>query len=170
MSYGEDASPHQVLNVSRNASAKELKMAYLREAKKHHPDLNQNSVQSKRRFQQINRAYELLSEPKEQIDHMASDRYKRHTTTRNYGRYDDDMYASPFRRNHYVHRVAKFHEYWILGGFAVSIALMVSMVWNMESSTARLKVLNRERSAEVEYQASLMRNRKGKAKTYYRPR
>lgn len=35
-------SPYEILGVSRTASAKEIKMGFYREAKKHHPDMHPN--------------------------------------------------------------------------------------------------------------------------------
>ena len=54
--------PYEILGVSRGASAKEVRLAYLRAAKKHHPDLNKGDPDAKRRFQQVADAYEKLSE------------------------------------------------------------------------------------------------------------
>lgn len=57
-------TPYELLNVSRNASEKEIKIAYFREAKKCHPDLNPNDPEAKEKFQAIAAAYELLSDAK----------------------------------------------------------------------------------------------------------
>lgn len=54
--------PYELLNVSRTATAKEIKLAYFREAKKYHPDLNPNDPSAKEKFQRISAAYELLSD------------------------------------------------------------------------------------------------------------
>mmetsp|Transcript_25126 Transcript_25126/g.41864 ORF Transcript_25126/g.41864 Transcript_25126/m.41864 type:complete len:313 (+) Transcript_25126:67-1005(+) len=56
--------PYDLLNVPRNATAKEIKVAYFREAKKFHPDLNPNDPKAKEKFQQVAAAYELLSDEK----------------------------------------------------------------------------------------------------------
>jgi molecular chaperone DnaJ len=54
---------YQILGVSRNASEKEIKQAYRRLARKHHPDLNPNDKSAEARFKEINAAYEVLSNP-----------------------------------------------------------------------------------------------------------
>ncbi len=54
---------YQILGVNRNASAKEIKQAYRRLARKHHPDLNPGDKSAEARFKEINAAYEVLSNP-----------------------------------------------------------------------------------------------------------
>ena len=54
---------YERLTVDRNASADDIKKAYHRMSLKHHPDRNNNSDESKDRFQSIGEAYETLSDP-----------------------------------------------------------------------------------------------------------
>lgn len=54
---------YQILGVSRDASEKEIKQAYRRLARKHHPDLNPGDKSAEARFKEINAAYEVLSNP-----------------------------------------------------------------------------------------------------------
>jgi len=54
---------YQILGVSRNASEKEIKQAYRRLARKHHPDLNPGDKSAEAKFKEINAAYEVLSSP-----------------------------------------------------------------------------------------------------------
>ena len=54
---------YQILSVSRNASEKEIKQAYRRLARKHHPDLNPGDKSAEAKFKEINAAYEVLSDP-----------------------------------------------------------------------------------------------------------
>ena len=54
---------YQILGVSRNASEKEIKQAYRRLARKHHPDLNPGDKSAEAKFKEINAAYEVLSDP-----------------------------------------------------------------------------------------------------------
>src|SRR6185312_8715213 len=56
--------PYEVLGVSKNASAKEIKSAYRKLAKKHHPDQNPNDPKAKDRFSAANQAYEILGDEK----------------------------------------------------------------------------------------------------------
>ena len=57
--------PYEVLGVAKNASAKEIKAAYRKLAKKHHPDQNPDDAKAKDRFAQANQAYEILGDEKQ---------------------------------------------------------------------------------------------------------
>ena len=52
---------YDVLGVKRSASDKEIKKAYRRLAREHHPDLNPGSKEAERRFKEISEAYHVLS-------------------------------------------------------------------------------------------------------------
>ena len=52
---------YNTLGVKRDASEKEIKQAYRRLARKHHPDVNAGDRSSEAKFKEINEAYEVLS-------------------------------------------------------------------------------------------------------------
>jgi DnaJ-class molecular chaperone len=54
--------PYEVLGVSKNASAAEIKSAFRRQAKKLHPDANKHDPKAATRFAELNAAYEILGE------------------------------------------------------------------------------------------------------------
>jgi len=56
--------PYEVLGVGKNASAKEIKAAYRKLAKKHHPDQNPDDAKAKDRFAAANQAYEIIGDEK----------------------------------------------------------------------------------------------------------
>jgi DnaJ-class molecular chaperone len=55
--------PYAILGVKRDASAEEIRTAYRKLAKKHHPDLNPGNKEAEARFKTISAANELLSDP-----------------------------------------------------------------------------------------------------------
>lgn len=54
---------YKVLGLDKSASAKDVRNAYRKLARKYHPDLNPNNADAKTNFQQINEANEVLSDP-----------------------------------------------------------------------------------------------------------
>ncbi|KAL1455290.1 hypothetical protein WDU94_009395 [Cyamophila willieti] len=51
---------YQVLGISKNSSAKEIKKAYYELAKKYHPDTNKTDPNASKKFQEVSEAYEVL--------------------------------------------------------------------------------------------------------------
>lgn len=54
---------YQVLGIDKKATDKDIKNAYRKLARKYHPDLNPNDAEAHKKFQQLNEANEVLSDP-----------------------------------------------------------------------------------------------------------
>lgn len=55
---------YKILGLAKTATPAEIKSAYRKLARKHHPDLNPTDKDASKNFQQINEANEVLSDPK----------------------------------------------------------------------------------------------------------
>jgi molecular chaperone DnaJ len=75
---------YDILGVPRNAGEKDIRKAYRRLARKHHPDVNPGDKGAEARFKEINAAYEVLSDAEKR---------------RKYDRYGDQwQYADQFEQ------------------------------------------------------------------------
>ena len=54
---------YKILGVDRKATDKEIKSAYRKLARQYHPDVHPGDKKAETRFQEINEAYEVLSDP-----------------------------------------------------------------------------------------------------------
>jgi len=54
---------YNILGIDKNTSGEDIKKAYRKLARKLHPDLNPNDKEAHQKFQQINEANEVLSDP-----------------------------------------------------------------------------------------------------------
>lgn len=54
---------YKILGIDKSASAADIKKAYRKLARKHHPDVNPNDKEAEIKFKQINEANEVLSNP-----------------------------------------------------------------------------------------------------------
>src|SRR2546429_9413730 len=60
---------YQVLGIKQTASATEIKSAYRKLARKHHPDVNRESEKAAREFALLSLAYHTLIDPQERAFH-----------------------------------------------------------------------------------------------------
>jgi curved DNA-binding protein len=80
---------YKLLGIEKSATQKDIKSAYRKLARKYHPDLNPNDKDAKRKFQQINEANEVLSDPVKRKkydqygkDWQHSDQFEQHSQYR----------------------------------------------------------------------------------------
>lgn len=66
---------YKTLGVARSASEAEIKSAYRKLARKHHPDVNPGNKQAEQRFKEINEAYQVLgdSAKRKKYDELGAD-------------------------------------------------------------------------------------------------
>src|SRR5450755_911486 len=73
---------YETLGVARQASADDIRKAYRKLARKHHPDLNPGDKSAEDRFKNVQEAYDILSDP------------KKRTMYDQYGFYSDSGFAA----------------------------------------------------------------------------
>ncbi|PAN16179.1 hypothetical protein PAHAL_3G042900 [Panicum hallii] len=73
---------YDVLGVSKDASAPDIKKAYYALAKKFHPDTNKDDADAEKKFQEVNRAYEVLKDDdkREIYDQLGPEAFERHAS------------------------------------------------------------------------------------------
>ncbi|MBY9021604.1 MAG: J domain-containing protein [Candidatus Lokiarchaeota archaeon] len=59
----KDKDYYKILEIEKDASEEEIKLAYRRLAKKYHPDLNKTDPTAKDKFIELHEAYATLNDP-----------------------------------------------------------------------------------------------------------
>ncbi|WP_043434455.1 DnaJ domain-containing protein, partial [Arthrobacter sp. I3] len=66
-----DKDFYKILGVAKDASDADIKKAYRKLARQHHPDTNAGNVASEKKFKDISEAYSVLSDPDERQQYDA---------------------------------------------------------------------------------------------------
>ena len=87
---------YKILGVDRNAQEKEIKKAYRKLARQHHPDVNPGDKAAEERFKDINEAHEVLSDPEKRskYDQLGSSWQQWQRTGRDPGGFDWSQWFS----------------------------------------------------------------------------
>ena len=54
---------YSILGVKKDATAEQIKKAYRKLARKHHPDVNPGNKEAEEQFKEVSQAHEALSDP-----------------------------------------------------------------------------------------------------------
>jgi molecular chaperone DnaJ len=65
----ESRDYYDILGVKKGDSPEDIKRAFRKLARKHHPDLNPGDKTAEKTFKEINEAYEVLGDPKKRADY-----------------------------------------------------------------------------------------------------
>src|SRR6201988_2769825 len=76
---------YELLGVSRKASAKDIRAAFRKLARKYHPDLNPGDKASEEKFKQLQEAYDVLSDTKKRQMYDQYGFYSENAPTGDYG-------------------------------------------------------------------------------------
>ncbi|KAH7289852.1 hypothetical protein KP509_30G021400 [Ceratopteris richardii] len=90
---------YEVLGLSRDASSSEIKKAYYALAKIHHPDMNKGDSDAEKRFQEIQKAYEVLKDDEKRAlyDQVGPSAYEQMGSGGDAGPgFDDGGFGFPF--------------------------------------------------------------------------
>ncbi|XP_019443603.1 PREDICTED: chaperone protein dnaJ GFA2, mitochondrial-like isoform X2 [Lupinus angustifolius] len=124
---------YDVLGVSKNASASEVKKAYYGLAKKLHPDTNKDDPEAEKKFQEVSLAYEVLKdeEKRQQYDQVGHDAFINQQSTGFEGNSGFNPFEQIFRDHDFVKSF--FHQN--IGGEDVKAFIELSFMEAVQGCT-----------------------------------
>jgi curved DNA-binding protein len=112
---------YKILGVDKNATPKEIKSAYRKLARKLHPDLNPNDKDAKRKFQEVNEANEVLSDPEKRKKYdQFGENWKHADEYKNAQQYQEQASASQGQSYQRSQDEGEFSDFFesLFGGFS----------------------------------------------------
>jgi curved DNA-binding protein len=111
---------YKILGVDKKATPNEIKSAYRKLARKLHPDLNPNDKDAKRKFQEVNEANEVLSDPEKRKKYdQYGENWKHADEFNNAQQYKEPASSSQGRRYQRTQEEGEFSDFFesLFGGF-----------------------------------------------------
>ncbi|XVF73649.1 hypothetical protein PTKIN_Ptkin12aG0219100 [Pterospermum kingtungense] len=125
---------YDVLGVSKNATASEIKKAYFGLAKKLHPDVNKDDPEAENKFQEVSKAYEVLKDENkraeyDQVGHEAFEQQQ------NGGGFNEEDF-NPFKFSN-LHDIFNMQDIFKnrIGGEDIKIAVELSFMEAVQGCT-----------------------------------
>ncbi|KAJ7982174.1 chaperone protein DnaJ-like [Quillaja saponaria] len=132
---------YDTLGVSKNASPSEIKKAFYALAKKLHPDTNKDDPDAEKKFQEVQKAYEVLKdeEQRQQYDQVGHDAYVNQQTTSGFG--GDAGFRNPFEEIFRDHDFVKNFFHQSIGGNDVKVSIELSFMEAVQGCTKTITFL-----------------------------
>ncbi|EPS64951.1 hypothetical protein M569_09827, partial [Genlisea aurea] len=133
---------YDVLGVGKNATASEIKKAYYALAKQLHPDTNKSDPEAEKKFQEVQKAYEILKdeEKRQQYDQLGHEAFERAATGEGSG---FDPFSAGFNPFQDIFRNSDVSPYMFnrdMGGADVKVAVELSFMEAVQGCNKTLSI------------------------------